>query len=171
MASDRPTEEEHAPYYDRYIKKVDGELIEEALIKNTDDVFAMINVIPEEKGNVRYSEGKWSVKEVLMHVIDTEWVFAYRGLRIARNDKTSLPGFEQDDFAKSYAVENRSLKSIVEEFKFLRIATKKLFRNLDDESLKRVGEASGNKLSPRAAAYILMGHSLHHLQIIHDRYL
>jgi hypothetical protein len=167
----KPETNESASYFKRYIDQVDGgdflKTLEEALPKTV----AFLNSLDAEKWNYRYADRKWSVKEVLLHVIDTERIMAYRALRIARNDKTPLTGFEQDDYIPFVDAENRSPTSLIEEYKAVRKASIEMFRYFNDEMLNRIGTASGNPFSVRALGFIIAGHEAHHLKIVKERYL
>src|SRR5690242_19384250 len=126
-AKARPQSTEYAPYYDRYISKVpDGDIIA-LLDRGLNEALTVIRNIPEERGSYRYAEGKWSIKEVIGHVIDGERVFTYRALRFGRNDPTPLPGFEQDDFIKGANFDKRTLKDLAEEYEHVRRSTIALF--------------------------------------------
>ena len=119
----------------------------------------------------RYAENKWTIKEILVHIMDDERIFMYRALRIARNDKTPLPGFEQDDYVPYSRANERSLANIFREYKTVRNATLSLFNSLSKEDLMRVGTANNHHVNVRALAYHIAGHELHHLNIIKERYL
>lgn len=127
--------------------------------------------IPPEKENYRYAEGKWTPKDILLHLIDAERIFAYRALRIARNDKTALPGFEENDYVIEANAEERSMESLLEEYFDVRKATISLFLSFSADALKRLGEASGFSVSVRAIGYIILGHEKHHANVIIERYL
>ena len=127
--------------------------------------------IPSEKGDYRYAPGKWSIKELLGHVIDGERIFAYRALRFGRNDQTALNGFEQDDYVAAGAFDKRELSDLIDEFEEVRRATIHLFRGFDETAWTRRGVASENEVSVRALAYIIAGHELHHMGVLRERYL
>lgn len=127
--------------------------------------------MPIEKQNYRYAEGKWTPKDILLHLVDAERIFAYRALRIARNDKTALPGFEENDYVIEAKAEERSMSSLLEEYSEVRKATISLFLNFGEEVLKRLGEASNCSVSVRAIGYIILGHEKHHVDVIFERYL
>jgi uncharacterized damage-inducible protein DinB len=127
--------------------------------------------LPEEKLTYRYVEKKWTIKEILVHIMDDERIFAYRALRIARNDKTPLPGFEQEDYVPYSRANERSLASIFKEFKTIRNATLSLFRSLKKDDFLRTGIANNHPVSVRALAYHIAGHELHHINVIKERYL
>ena len=170
-ATPRPEKSEYPPYCEGYISRVpDGDILG-ILGKQLDDTLALIKTIPEARGDSRYAEGKWSVKEVIGHVIDTERVFAYRALRFARGDATPLAGFEQDDFVRGAAFDKRSLSDLADEYEHVRRATISLFANLDAEAWSRKGSANNNETSVRALAFIIAGHERHHVEVLRTRYL
>ena len=167
----RPKENEYAPYYHTYIGKVpDGEILTNLRHIHHETQELLYN-FPEDKGDYRYAEGKWTIKEVLMHLIDTEQVMAYRALRVARQDKTPLPGFDQDLFARNIDVSNRTVKSLAEEFAITRDLTHVMFRHFPDAAFEHIGTASDKPVSVRALAYIIMGHEIHHRKVLIDKYL
>jgi len=130
-----------------------------------------VNSLSSNDLEFRYAVDKWSIKEVLIHIIDDERIYAFRALAFARNDKTILPGFEQDDYAK-YSDENcRIIKNIMSEYEAVRFATIELFKGFSDKALLRIGSANENKTSVRALGYHIAGHELHHIKIIKEKYL
>ena len=167
----RPEPKESNSYYAKYVEQVDGNNFMSALEMILPKTVVFLNSLDAAKWNYRYADGKWSIKEVMLHILDTERIMAYRALRIARNDKTPIPGFEQDDYIPFTDAENRSPASIIEEYKAVRKATIEMFRHFNDDMLSRVGTASGNPFTPRALGYIIAGHELHHLRIVKERYL
>lgn len=167
----KPNVNEYAPYFGKYITLVpEGDIIE-ILSEQNNFMNNFFSGISEEKSTYRYEENKWSIREVLGHIIDTERIFAYRALRISRNDKTALPGFEQDDYVPYSNHANVSLKNLIEEFFLLRQANIKMLESFTDEMWIRTGTASGNPVSVKAAVYVLAGHPLHHINVIKERYL
>jgi len=167
----RPLKTEYAAYYDKYVSKVpQGDLMEilSAQLTSAENLFGGIT---EEKSKYRYAEGKWSIREVLGHIIDTERIFAYRALRFSRNDKTALPGFEQDDFVPNSNHDNTLLKDLLEEFILVRKANLKMFASFSYEMWTRIGIASENAMSVRALAYNLAGHFIHHVAVVEEKYL
>ena len=167
----RPDPSEYPPYTEGYISRVpDGDIVA-TLGKQLEDTLALIKDIPEARGDWRYAEGKWSVKEVVGHVIDSERIFAYRVLRFGRGDATPLSGFEQDDYVRAGAFDKRSLSGLANEYEHVRRATISLFANLDDEAWERRGSANKNEVSVRALAFIIAGHERHHVEILRTRYL
>ncbi|HKP72560.1 MAG TPA: DinB family protein [Pyrinomonadaceae bacterium] len=169
---EKPEEGEYAPYTMMYIGLLpdDGHVLqhlEENLKATTDFILSL----PEEKLTHRYAEGKWTIKEMLAHITDDERIYAYRALRFARNDKTELPGFDQDVYAVHSGANARDVGDILRELATVRHATISLFDGFDRDALLRVGVADGKVMSVRAAAYHIAGHELRHVQIIKERYL
>jgi DinB family protein len=167
----KPDETEYVPYYGRYISLVPEGDIRAMLSKQLDETLALLRTIPESQAGFRYAPDKWSIKELVGHVIDTERIFSYRALRFARNDKTSLSGFEQDDYIRNASFNDYSLVDLASEFESVRRSTLFLLKHLDEEAWMRRGVASESEVSVRALAYIIAGHELHHRAILRDRYL
>lgn len=163
--------DEYNPYYQTYISKTKHFNLKDGLQTNFVKVQLFLNSIPQDKLEYRYADGKWTIKEVIQHIIDTERIFAYRALRIARNDKTPLPGFDQDEYVVPSKANMRTFESLMREFASARSATKALFDNFDDEMLMAIGTASNSSLSARAAGFIIIGHENHHCDVIRERYL
>lgn len=166
----RPETTEFAPYYNTYISLI-GDDVLPVLTQQPSDLNAMFSDLPEEKGTYAYAEGKWTIKEVLSHLIDGERMFAYRVLRISRGDKTPIEGFEQDGYIENSNANNRSFAELLEEFDLQRRSNLLLIQNLSDEGSRRMGTASENPISVRALAYIMAGHVEHHMSILRRRYL
>jgi len=166
----RPQPGEYSPYYNRYISLVQGEDILNALDQQRRETMTLLCGRDEEDGDFRYAPGKWSAKEVLGHVCDTERVFAYRAMRIARADPTPLEGFEQDDYVRNGPFARRPLADLIEDFIAVRRATLSLLRNLDEAAWMRRGVANKNEVTVRALAYIVAGHELHHRGILEEKY-
>ncbi len=168
----KPIAGEYAPYALMYIGLLpDDGLVLKHLKDNLKTTQEFIQSLPEEKLLYRYAEGKWTIKEVLVHIIDDERIYAYRALRFARNDATALPGFEQEDYARHSGANDRSVKDILKEYAAVRNATITLFNGLDEKALSRGGVANKNFVTVRALAYHIAGHEMHHLNIIKARYL
>lgn len=166
----RPGADEHASYFSRYIDLVpDGNLLQ-TLREQIVPTVQLLAPLREEQASYRYAEGKWSVKEALGHMIDTERILSYRALRIARNDSTPLPGFEQDDYVKYGPHARQPWSDLVEEFQVVRSSTLCLLRGLDREALSRRGTASENPITARALAWIIAGHELAHMGVLQERY-
>lgn len=168
---ERPKLGEYKPYYDRYISLIPGNDIIGTLEKQLPKTVALLSGRSDEEGNFRYEPGKWSLKEVIGHLNDTERIMAYRALRIARGDQTPLPGFEQDDFVRDGPFADLSLSSLVEEFQTVRAATLSLLRTFRPQDWTRRGHASDHEITVRALVYIIAGHELHHRNIVEERYL
>lgn len=166
----RPQPDEYAPYYGRYISLVQGEDILGTLDQQRRQSMMLLSGRNENDGEFRYAPDKWSAKEVLGHICDTERVFAYRALRISRADATPLEGFEQDDYVRNGPFAHRPLTDLVEEFIAVRRATLSLLRNLDEAAWMRRGTANKNEVSVRGIAYIIAGHELHHRRILEEKY-
>ena len=165
----RPEPGEYAPYYGKYVSLVpEGDIL--VTLERQSPETATLLAPHQADGDFRYAPGKWSVKESLGHVIDAERVFCYRALRIARNDRTPLAGFEQDDYVKYGPFGQCSLAGLLEEFTSVRKATLFMFRALDEAAWARRGVASDNEVTVRALAYIIAGHELHHRRIFQQNY-
>ncbi|OBX23773.1 DinB family protein [Gelidibacter algens] len=171
MTISKLSSDEYNPYYQPYIDKVGGGDIHKTLKNNREVVTSFFKGISNDRLSFRYAEDKWTIKEILLHVIDTERVFAYRALCIARQDKTKLPGFDQDAYVAYCHANERTLESLLSEYNNVRAATVSLFESFDDKALTQIGIASESALSVRAVAFIIVGHENHHLQIIKARYL
>lgn len=163
---------EYGSYYANYINQVDeNTTILDGLRMRLKEALYLYQSIPEGQFDHSYADGKWSIKEVLHHVIDTERVFAYRALRIARGDKLNLPGFSQDDFVEKAASHNRNKNELISEFQSVRQATISLFESFTEDMLLEIGSASESPISTRALGYIIIGHEKHHANIISERYI
>ena len=163
----RPETSEYAEYYIRQVPGTDLLRVLESERLKMAQAFAGR---PEGEGNFRYAPGKWTVKETLGHIADTERIFTYRALRIGRDDKTPLPGFEQDDFIRSAGFAERTLADLAEEFDSVRGATLTLFRSFGEETWSRRGVASQKEVTARALGFITAGHQIHHRAILEERY-
>ena len=166
----RPQPGEYAPYYDRYICLVKGDDILDTLDQQRRQTMLLLSGRDDDDGDFRYAPEKWNAKEVLGHVCDTERIFAYRALRIARADATPVEGFEQDDYVRNGPFAQRPLADLVEDFIAVRRATLSLLRNLDEAAWGRRGIANKNEITVRALAYIIAGHELHHRRILVEKY-
>ena len=166
-----PDQSEHDPYYSRYTSLVRTTDILATLRQQLPETVQLFSALREEQANFRYAPGKWSIKEMLGHVIDTERIFAYRALRAARNDRTPMAGFEQDDYVQYGPFGKARLADLLEELGHVRSATVDMFRALDNEAWMRRGIANNSEISVRAIAYILAGHELHHRKVLQEKYL
>jgi len=167
----RPDDSEYAPYYAGYIARCEGDDLGTALHDAATRFVAVVGSVPEARGDHRYAPGKWSIKEVLQHMIDCERVFAYRALRFARNDSTELHGFDEDAYAPAAEADRRTLDDLRREHAAVRAATIALFNSFAPAMLTRQGRANGNPFSVRALGWAIAGHELHHLDVIQQRYL
>lgn len=158
-------------YYRPFVEPVIDQDLISGLIMSGNEALDLYRSISERSADYAYAPEKWSVKEVLAHVIDTERVFAYRALAFSRNDNNSLSGFDQDAYVKEGNASNRRLHKIVEEFTNVRAATVDLFSGLSEEMIERFGNASGTEISVRALGYLIMGHEHHHRNVIRSKYL
>jgi len=164
---------EYASFYQPYIDQINKN--DKSLIENLEDslqkALKLLNTMDNEKQLYRYADGKWTIKELVQHIIDAERVFNYRALRFARNDKTDLSGFDENDFVTASKANQRDFKELLEEFSALRKSTIFLYKSFSENSFLLQGKASGSVMSVRALGYVTSGHLLHHLQIIKSRYL
>jgi len=167
----RPAANEFAAYYSTYVDRVTGDDVVGVLAEQLDLTLSALTGISEEQSLHRYAEDKWSIRQLLNHVSDTERVFVYRALWFARGFDTALPGFDQNVAVPTAEAERFSWASHVEDFRAVRAATLTFFRNLPEEAWGRSGVASGNPVTVRALAYIIAGHVAHHVAILEERYL
>ena len=166
----RPEAGEFAEYYGKYIANVPGTDVTEILESERLHMSRLLAGRGERDGNFRYAPDKWTIKEVLGHVIDAERIFAYRALRIARGDETPLSSFEQDDYVRNGGFASRTLAGLVEEFDTVRGASISLFRSFDDAAWGRRGVANQKKVTVRALGFITAGHQIHHRMILEESY-
>ncbi|OON66460.1 DinB family protein [Hymenobacter sp. CRA2] len=168
----RPAATEYGAYYDRYIQQIPaGHDPVQQLRAQQAELHALLGHLSEEQALLRYAPGKWSIKETLVHIVDTERVFAYRALCIARGEKHPLPGFEQDAFTANSDADARPLADLLREYDAQRAATLALLESFTPEAFERLGVASGMPVSVRALSYMLSGHEAHHLQLWRERVL
>ena len=167
----RPEKNEYAEFYAGYVALVEETDIISALLNQTSDLQVLLAEIPEEKGDYRYAENKWSIRELLGHIIDGERIFSYRALRISRGDETPLAGFEENFYVANSNFSNLKIADALEEFSLLRQSNVLLLKNLTDEMWSKIGTASDATISVRALAYIMVGHIRHHANILRERYL
>ncbi len=165
----KPTE--NVPYYNVYLDQVENDLsLIDHFEKGRDEVLAFFKAIPVEKQEYRYADGKWTVKEILQHLIDAERVFEYRCFRIARHDGTALAGFDQDDYIEPSMANTKSLSDLLEEFSAIRHSFLTLLKSLNSADFQYIGDANGGPLSARAVAFINIGHYKWHMKVIRERY-
>lgn len=165
-------EGEYAPYQTAYLSLVSDEwsLVEELEI-SVHNLIHFVRDIPMDKYDYRYAEGKWDIKDIIQHVIDTERIFAYRALAFARGDKTPLPGFEEADYAASALAGRRHLQDLLTELALVRQSTIMMFKSFTEADLLKTGTASGYTISVRAIGFVIIGHQNHHIKIFKERYL
>ncbi|CAN5185698.1 DinB family protein [soil metagenome] len=159
------------PFYKGYVKLVEQPDVLQALRISGYRAMEVLHSIPEAKCDFRYAEGKWSIREVLCHMLDAERIFAYRALRFARNDKTNLPGFDEGEYAKHLNATGRSLRQIGDQMQHLRSSSVDLFESFNEEMLVRRGTANNSEMSVVALGFIIAGHEIHHCKILQERYL
>lgn len=166
----RPQPGEFGEFYQKYIDTVSDDVLAELEMQSL-DFPEFVRSIPPQKADFAYAEGKWTVKELLGHMLDTERIMAYRALRIARNDKTSLPGFDENEYVANAHFADRTLENLAQEFELLRQANLSLFKSFNDVELARLGTASNFPISTKALLFICAGHLNHHKKILLERYL
>ena len=167
----RPKEEVCDSYYTTYIDQVKDLDFMAVLQRAKIETPALLAGLNADQWRLRYQHDKWTVKEVLLHVIDTERIFAYRALRIARDDQTPMAGFDQNDYVPFSDAGQRTPTSIIEEYQSVRNATLSLFRHFNEEMYLRLGTASGKPFTPLSIGFIIAGHEIHHLRILKEKYL
>jgi hypothetical protein len=165
----KPQPEEHHEYYARYIKLVGDDALG-ALRAQSASTPRLLSGLSEAQAMHRYAAGKWSVKEVVGHIIDGERVFSYRALRIARADTTPLPGFDEEAWVPAAHFDRRPMPDLVADYQTVRAATVALFASFDEDALTRIGTANNQPISVRALAHIIAGHELHHVGLLRERY-
>ena len=159
-------------FYQTYIDKVDiSTSITENLQNSLNAVFNILGNISNEQANYSYAEGKWTIKEIVQHLIDTERVFSYRALAISRQDQNNLPGFNENKYVWFSNAQNISLTDLLKEFSLIRKANIAMFKGFSNEMLENTGIANNHKISVNAIGYIMSGHVLHHLNVVKERYL
>jgi uncharacterized damage-inducible protein DinB len=167
----RPDKTEYAAYYETYVSLVNEIDIFSTMKTQNDEIHAIFSQMSDEQGLYAYAEDKWTIKELLGHLIDSEQIFAYRALRIGRGDATPLPGFDQDPYVENGNFNEAKLADLLSEFSFLRQANVIMFNNFKFSNWDNAGIASENKVTTRAIAYIMVGHIRHHINILKEKYL
>ena len=167
----RPVPGEFDPFYQAYIDRVTSESIMDALEEQRYEIMGFLGSLDKSTAEYSYEPEKWTIKEVLGHIVDTERVFATRALCFARRETKPLPGFEQDDYVREGGFEHRSLASLTREFEAVRQSTESLFSGFDQAQWECSGTANDARMSVRAVAYIVVGHASHHMSVIRERYL
>lgn len=159
------------PFYMTYVKLVKDADLLDAMKESSRVTLKLIRSIPESKGEFRYQPEKWSIKELLCHMIDAERIFAYRALRFSRNDKTPLAGFEEKDYAPQANAHNRTIEGIANEMEHVRFASIDLYSSFSNEMLLRTGKANNTEISVLNLGFIISGHETHHRNVLMERYL
>jgi hypothetical protein len=168
----RPEVTEYAPHFQGYIDRASSaDDILAALTEQVEELQALVGGLDEAKAGHRYAEGKWSIREVIGHVTDGERVFAYRAMCIARGETQSLPGFDENTYAANSEADSRTMADLLGEFGELRASNLRMFRAFSAESWTRRGLANEKQITPRAVAYVMLGHLRHHMAILRERYL
>lgn len=162
---------EYPRWYDSYMELVPEGYIFDLLDENMKTILELYKSFSEEKSLYRYAEGKWSIKEILGHIIDTERIFAYRILRFSRADKTDIPQYDHNMYVERAEFDKVPLKNLIREYRTLKVANRLLFESLNEDQLLYTGTADGKEFTVRAIMYILVGHELHHLGVLKDRYI
>ena len=171
MTTIQVNDNEYAPFYKNYIKSLGNVNLFEILESSLYDLVQTIENLPEEKLNFQYQEGKWTIKELVQHIIDAERVLSYRALRFSRNDSTDLQGFNEDWYVENSNGNDRTIIDLLEEFTYLRKGSIALFKSFTDEMFSLSGSINGSDMSVRALGFIIAGHQIHHLKIIKEKYL
>ena len=161
----------YSDYFDNYTKLTVGTTALQALVDSTDRCHAILGSITEDQGALQYAPGKWTIKEVIGHINDTERIMSYRALRFARHDATELAGYDENNYARYSEANDRTVADLVDEFETLRKATLVLYRSFSEDTLQCVGSANGMQINVDRLGYVLAGHSLHQADIIQSRYL
>ncbi len=162
---------EYSEFVATYIKALDDVNLFEELEISLHDFIKFVQNIPMDKFDYKYAEGKWTIKDIIQHIIDSERIFGYRALRISRNDKTPLPGFDENDYVENTNANRRSVQELLTEFSAVRHSNLLLFKSFSDEQLTRLGIASNHTISVRAIGFLIIGHMKHHQRVFEERYL
>lgn len=163
--------DEYIPYFNSYIQQAGAVDLVEGLLQGMDTMIAFYEAIGGDKLEYSYAEGKWTIKEIINHLIDSERVFCYRAMRFARYDKTVLSGFEENHYAEASKANGRSIASLLEEYRLVRLSTIALFSSFDNDMMLNKGVAGGGEVSVRALGFLIIGHEKHHGNVIKARYL
>jgi hypothetical protein len=168
----RPSEAEYPPFFRNYINQVIGDDLDMSLRAPMAQSLPIWQAFPQDRELYAYAEGKWTPRDILGHIIDTERIMQYRALAIARGEKQSLPGFDEDNYVKNANFTNRPISALFAELTVVRLATQLLFQHgISDADMMRTGTLNGRAITPRAIAWIIFGHELHHISILKERYL
>ena len=171
MNASEVSSKEYLPYYANYIKEAGLVDLIDGLENGFERTLLFFKSIPDDKLEYQYATHKWTIKEIIQHLIDTERIMAYRALRFAREDKTPLPSFEENSYAKTSFANTRSKENLIEEYTALKNSTVFMFKSFSKEMLKKIGVASNGEMSVRALGFVIIGHESHHCRVIRERYL
>ena len=167
----RPNETEYAPYYQSYIDQVSESDILPVMRSQMDELDVLLGRVEPHQETYRYAEGKWSIREIVGHLIDGERVFGYRAFCIARGEQQNLPGFDQDDYMLTSHYDQAELEDLISELRLIRLGNIAMLRTLDEEAWSRIGVANNNSVSVRALVFVMAGHVRHHMNVLRERYL
>lgn len=170
LMTGQPLESEYAPDYSGYIAHVSEDEILPVLRSQVDALDVLLGRVAPERETFRYAEGKWTIREIVGHLIDGDRVFGYRAFCIARGESQNLPGFDQDDYMLTAPYDRIDLEDLLAELRLVRLSNIAMLRNLDEESWMRIGTANDNQVSVRALTFIMAGHARHHMGVLRDRY-
>ncbi|MCV9932768.1 DinB family protein [Flavobacterium sp. LS1R47] len=171
MLASQLLENEYSGGFTTYVQEAGNVNLIEELEISLHDFIKFVQNIPMDKFDYRYAEGKWTIKEIIQHIIDTERIFAYRALRFSRNDKTALASFEENDYVDNTNANARGLQDLLTELSAVRHSNLLFYKSLSEEQLKRIGTASNNQMSVRALGFVIIGHQKHHQKVFQERYL
>lgn len=166
----RPSPAEYAPYYQSYIDQVNETDIMQVLRSELDDLDVLLGNVPAEQETYAYADGKWTIRQIVGHLIDGERVFGYRALCIARGEKQNLPGFDENEYMTTAPYNAIELEDLLSELRLVRLSNIAMFRSLDDAAWERTGTANANDVTVRAIAFIMAGHLRHHMNVLRERY-
>jgi len=167
----RPLENEYAAYFQGYVSQAPEEDILPAMRSQVDALDVLLDGVAPERETYRYAEGKWSIREIIGHLIDGERTFGYRAMCIARGDTQNLPGFDQDQYMLTAPFDRLDLEDLLSEFRLVRLSNIAMLRTLDEAAWTRMGTANSNPVSVRALVYVMVGHVRHHMDVLRERYL
>lgn len=167
----RPIAGDFGAFYQGYADLATGNNVTDLLATHPSQIAAFISALPDDKANYAYADGKWTIKQMVQHLIDTERIFAYRALRIARKDSTPLPGFDENQYAKNAVVDHKTLADLKEEYLLVRKTTDLLLASFQEDQLNFIGNASGHPCTLNALCFIIYGHNIHHINVLRERYL
>lgn len=168
----KPKPGDYPPYFEKYLSNIPADAEAYDLFTQSNfDTIDLVTSVDGETLEYRYAEGKWNIPEILQHLMDSERVFSYRALRIARGDKSENPGYDENVYAANSHASERNIMDMVREFSLLRASTIELFKSFNEEDLQQVGFANGYQVTPAALAYAIIGHERHHISVIEDKYL